>query len=80
MYFSLSVAVEWVIRDSRGKVKTNNSWKSQIITPANSGSDIRLGGHVGISGRGGEGGSGGLISSQPIETVTWYRHTGESKA
>ena len=55
-----------VIRDSRGKVNTSDSWNSQIITRAG-GKDIRLGGHVDISGRGGEGGggSGGLISSQP---------------
>ena len=56
--FSLTVAAKMVIRDSRGKVNTSNSWNSQIITRANSGSDIRLGGHVDISGRGGEGGGG----------------------
>ena len=58
IYFSLSVAAKMVIRDSWGKENANNSWKSQIISRANSvgAISVSIGGQAKISGRGGEGG------------------------
>ena len=55
IYFSLSVVAKMVIRDSRGKVKANNSWKRSDYSASQlGGSHIRLGGQAtNISGRGG---------------------------
>ena len=71
-----------VIRDSRGKVNVNNSWKSQITTPANTVRAIsvsvdKLTSQV-EAGKG-EGEDDHAVAS-PAETVTKYRGTAESKA